>query len=264
MRVFLIFVLAAIPAFAQRPVAQIVNLTRGGTLDFQVGDRFELVITAWANEPVSVRTTRSSMTDWSRIIGWTDQSGHWASEGKFEKADFGAWSQGWTVGGKLTAQPLQFFVAGSCLPGHPGILNQSGPNISLNCETANGEQNFVTPSFGDSFRTPDGRVIPGLTTHGGTPEQRTGFVIEEGGPSGQSGDDAAVLITKVIDANALNEREIRNVIQIIRLAFQNLDRKAPASNPIATIALLKQLANQTEMEGLKKEIAATVAFIQAI
>src|SRR5947208_16606453 len=110
MRAFLIFVLAAIPAFAQSPVAQLVNLTRGGSIDFQVGDRFAIVITAWANEPVSVRTTRNSVTDWSMIIGWTDRSGHWATQGQFEKADFGDWSQGWTVGGKLSAQPLKFFV----------------------------------------------------------------------------------------------------------------------------------------------------------
>jgi len=264
MRAILIFALAAIPALAQNPVAQIVNLTRGGTTDFQVGDRFGIVITAWANEPVSVRTTRNSVTDWSLVIGWTDQSGHWATQGQFEKSDFGQWSQGWTVGAKLTAQPLQFFVTGSCLPGRPGSMSTSGPNIALNCETAAGEQTFVTQSFGDSFRTPDGRVIPGLVTHGGTPEQRMSIVIEEGGPSGQVGDAAAALITKVIDANTLSEREIRNVIQIIRMAFQNLDHNSPTSNPIATVALLKQLTNQTELESLKKEIAATIAFVQAI
>ena len=250
---------------AQTPGAQLVNLSRVGSTDFQVGDRFELVITAWANEPVSVRTTRNSVADWSLIIGWTDQSGHWSREGQFEKADFGLWNQGWTVGGKRTVQPLTFFVTGSCLTNRPGAMEQSGPNISMSCETASGEQTFVTPSFGASFRAPDGRVVPGLKGSG-TPEQRMGILIEEsGGPSGLAGDAAAVLIAKVIDSNALDEREIRNVMQIIRLAFQNVDRNEPTeNNPVATLSLLKHLADDTDAAKLKKEIAATISFVHPI
>lgn len=265
MRTLLLLALAAIPAMSQTPPgAEVVNLTRLGSTDFQVGDWYEVVVTGWANEPVSVRTTRNSVTDWSLVLGWTDQSGHWSTEGRFEKDDFGFWSEGWTVGGLRTVQPLTYFVTGSCLPGHDGLMEQSGPYITLSCETAEGQQTFVTPSFGASFRTPDGRVIPGMA-HGGTPELRMGTLIEDaGGPSGESGDAAAALIAKVIDANALDEREIGNVIQIIRVAFQNLDRKAPTANPVAAMELLKRLVDDAKAAKLKKDIAATIAFVQPI
>ena len=57
-RALLIFVALAIPLAAQNPSARLTNTSRPGATDFQVGDRFEVVITGAANQPVSVRTSR--------------------------------------------------------------------------------------------------------------------------------------------------------------------------------------------------------------
>ncbi len=76
MRILLILGLAAVPAIvpamAQIPIVQLTNVTRPASSDFQTGDRFQIVITAAANQPVSVRTTMKGRTDWSPVIGWTD------------------------------------------------------------------------------------------------------------------------------------------------------------------------------------------------
>jgi hypothetical protein len=57
MRGLLILAVAVISAVAQGPVVQLTNTTRPASKDFQIGDRFEFVITAAPNQPVSVRTT---------------------------------------------------------------------------------------------------------------------------------------------------------------------------------------------------------------
>ena len=88
-----------------------------------------------------------------------------------------------------------------------------------------------------------------------------GDLIEaSGGHSGRHGDEAAALIAKVIGVNVLNDRETRNVLSIIRLAFQNRNVVPPTSNP-ATLQLLRSLTAVTEDEILKKEISGTVAFV---
>ena len=90
-----------------------------------------------------------------------------------------------------------------------------------------------------------------------------GNLIESsGGNAGQHGDDAAVLITKVIGANALSDREIRNVLSIIGLAFQNRNVVPPTVNP-ATLLLLQRLAAEAQTDDVKQEIAKTAAFIQS-
>ena len=60
---FLLILAMGVPMFAQIPVAQLNNATRPASKDFQVGDRFEIVITGAAKQPVSVRTTRMGRTD---------------------------------------------------------------------------------------------------------------------------------------------------------------------------------------------------------
>ena len=57
MRVLLILAVAVIPAVAQNPVVRLTNATRPASGDFQIGDLFEIVITAAANQPVSVQLT---------------------------------------------------------------------------------------------------------------------------------------------------------------------------------------------------------------
>jgi hypothetical protein len=102
-------------------------------------------------------------TDWGPVIGSTDGIGRWSVAGQFKKSDFGDWREVWTVGGKLASPAVQFFVNAPCLPGTQGPVSVSGPNLALACETAEGRQTFSTPSPSDSFRTPDGRAVPGIS-----------------------------------------------------------------------------------------------------
>jgi hypothetical protein len=75
MRVPLLLVLAILPAAAQSPLARLLNVSRPGSTDFQIGDRFEILISGAPSQPVSVRTTMHGRTDWSPIVGSTDSSG---------------------------------------------------------------------------------------------------------------------------------------------------------------------------------------------
>lgn len=263
MRTLLILAFVAIPVSAQNPVATISNTTRPGSADFQVGDRFEVVITGAANQPISVRTTRvPNRTDWGPVIDRTDARGRWSTRGQFEKADFGPWSEAWTVGGKLANPVVSFSVTGPCLSGGRGMTWVSGSHVAESCQTAAGEQTFATPSDSDSFRTPDGREVPGRMQ----PGLDMASLIEDtangaAAHSGEHGDDAAALITKLIGANALSDGEIRNVLWIVRAAFQNRNVVPPTANP-ATLLLLQHLASEAERENLKQEIFQTIDFVR--
>jgi hypothetical protein len=123
MRVLVFLAVAIIPAAAQRPMVRLINVTRPAGSDFQIGDRFEIVITGAADQPVSVRTTMNSRTDWGPVIGRTGISGRWSTTSDFAKSDFGDWGEA--------------------------------------CETAEGRQTFATPPDTEPFRTPDGSWFPG-------------------------------------------------------------------------------------------------------
>jgi hypothetical protein len=85
-----------------------------------------------------------------------------------------------------------------------------------------------------------------------------------GARSRQRGDEAAALITKMIGSNALGEDEMRNVLSIIRAAFEKPDRiPQAAKDPSATLLLLRNLVNSTEPGSLKQQIAETMAYVQA-
>src|ERR1039457_3160998 len=241
MRVPLLLVLAIIPAAAQSPLVRLLNASRPISGDFQVGDRFEILITGAPNQPVSVRTSMHGRTDWSPIIGSTDNTGRWSTGGQFEKSDFGDKREIWTVGGKLASPAIQFSVNAPCLPGGQGQSLISGPNIILNCETTEGTQTFVTPSLSDPFRTPDGRLIPGRRTEetpglyhteiiqdliaGGT-EMRADRISLQSSRGGL-GDETADLISKLIGVNALNEDEKKKEKTGIRVLFTGLNLKKP-------------------------------------
>jgi hypothetical protein len=271
MRVLLILAAAGLAALAQSPVVRLTNATRPGVQEFQIGDRFEIVVTGAADQPVSVRTMRMGQTDWGPVIGRTDGSGRWSTSGKFEKVDFGAWSQLWTVGGKLADPRLVVFVGAPRPKGAASLVSVSGPNISMTCETAEGRQVFSTPSAAEPFRTPDGRVIPGRLQADRTAEQYQAEIMESliaGWESGrkvrQPGDEAGTLITRIIGPNALDGSETRNVLSIVRAAFEKPERiPEEAKAPSGTLLLLENLANSTVREDLKTEILETVAFVQA-
>ena len=270
MRILLILSIVVVPAVAQSPVVHLTNTTRPDSRDFQIGDRFEIVVTGAANQPISVRTIMQGRTDWGPIIGWTDLSGRWSTTGQFEKRDFGGWSEVWTVGGKRANPAVHFSVGAPCLKGGQGFVMMSGPNMVLTCETAEGRQTFATPSDTEPFRTPDGRLIPGRLSNM-TAEQYHAEIMQSlitsranDAGSGQLGDEAGALIAKIIGANALDDDETRNVLSIIRAAFEKPDRiPQAAKDPSRTLGLLRNLVEGTGQESLKQQIAETMAYVQA-
>jgi hypothetical protein len=277
MRVPLLLVLAIIPAAAQSPLVHLLNASRPLSRDFQIGDRFEIVITGAPNQPVSVRTTMHGRTDWSPVIGSTDSSGRWSTSGQFSKSDFGSWGEVWTVGGKLASPAIQFSVNAPCLAGGQGaFLFQSGPNTNLSCETTEGPQTFMTPSSSDPFRTPDGRLVRQAAEQ--TSEQYRIDILQYlitsrekdlketrvSFKSSRRGDETADLISRLIGVNALTEEETRNTLALIRAAFEKPETIQPlARNPSRTLLLLRHLEDFTDQDGLKREIAETIAYVQA-
>jgi hypothetical protein len=278
MRVLLVLALTVIPAVAQTPYVRLVNLSRPGSRDFQIGDRFEILITGAPNQPVSVRTTMQGRTDWSPIIGSTDSTGRWSVGGQFSKSDFGDWGQVWTVGGKLASPTIQFPVNAPCLPSGQGFIKMMSLARAETCETADGRQTFVTPSSSDPFRTPDGRLVPGKATKQ-TPERYQMNSLQSlitgrerdvrARISRQSwrsslGDKTADLIGALIGVNALNEEETRNSLAMMRAAFEKPETIEPlAKDPSKTLLLLRHLADFTDQESLKREIAETIVYVQA-
>ena len=241
MRILLTLFLAIVPAVAQIPLVRLLNASRPAG-DFQIGDRFEIVITAAPNQRVSVRTSRHGRTDWSPVIGSTDNTGRWSTGGQFEKSDFGSWGEIWTVGGKLAKPVIQFSVNAPCLPsGRNRSLFMSGPNMILSCETAQGTQTFATATLWDSFRTPDGRLVNGraseqmqeryyseLLQHFMANGMGTTPVALQSSQGGL-GDETADLISKLIGVNALKEDETRNSLAIIRAAFEKPENIQPTA-----------------------------------
>ena len=265
-RTLSIFALFVTSLAAQNAAVKITNVSRPGSTDFQVGDRFEVVVTGAPNLPVSVRTTRQGRTDWGPVIAYTDASGRWSTEGQFEKQDFGEWRETWTVGGMVANPVIAVSVGGGCQPGGRGLMNQSGPNVALFCDTATGQQSFVTPSDGDSFRTPDGRVIAGRVRSSETADEFHANMISEmitGGHirPGKILSGSVSLIGDVIGVNALTDKEIQTVIAISHAVFEGQYRAKTAIPSL--IALLQHLASETDLPSLKQQLAETIAFVQA-
>jgi hypothetical protein len=267
--------LALVPAAAQVPLVNLLNVSRPGS-DFQVGDRFEIVIRAAPGQPVSIRTSRQGRIDWSPIVGSTDSTGQWSTSGQFDKRDFGSWGEIWTVGRKLAVPVIQFSVNAPCLPdGRNRFATMSGPNMMLTCETPQGPQTFATPGLSDSFRAPDGRLIDSGASEQ-TQEQYHSEMLQHFMMNGMGttrvalhssrgglGDEAAELISKLIGVNALTDDETRNLLAIVRAAFEKPERIQPtAREPLRTLRLLRHLAADTDGTDLKREIDQTVAFFE--
>ena len=220
-------------------------------------------------------------TDWSPVIAATDSTGLWFTEGQFGESDFGGWSEVWTVGGKPASPAVQFWVNAPCLQGGQGFAQISGIHMVLTCETAEGRRTSATPSDADPFRTPDGRLVPGRLIVQ-TPEQyqteTLQYLITSGGgketggarialqsSSGGLGDETADRIMKLIGVNALRDDEMRNVLTIIRAAFERPESIAPSAKaPTKTLLFLRHLADSTDQDSLKKQIAETIAYLQSL
>jgi hypothetical protein len=275
LRVLFLLVLANVAAVAQSPLVRVLNTSRPASTDFKIGDRFGIEITGAPNQPVSVRTTRQGRTDWSPVIGSTDSIGRWSTAGQFEKSDFGGWTEVWTIGGKLASPAIHFWVNAPCLPGGNVLAAMSGPNVVLTCDTPENRQTFVTPFLPDPFRTPEGRLVNGRASEQ-TQEQYHTEILQHLITSGMGtarialqssrgslGDETADLISKLIGANALYEDETRNLLAIIQAAFENPETiQRSATNPSSTLLLLRHLADFTDQDRLKREIADTMAYVQ--
>ena len=277
MRNLFVLLMVAIPAAAQAPLVRLVNASHPASSVFQVGDRYEVLVTGAPNQPVSVRTTMNGLTDWGPVIGTTDSTGRWSASGQFEKSDFGSWREVWTVGGKLASPAVQFSVNAPCLPGGEGMVAVSGPNMMRTCETAEGRQSFGISFASASFRTPDGRLVPGRSPGQETQDVFQMRVLQEiitgqqpyrgefglQSSRGGRGDETAELIANLVGVNALSEGEIRNVLSIVRIAFARQDNIAPgAKYPARSLKLLQHLADLTSDSSLQREIAATVEYLQ--
>lgn len=217
--------------------------------------------------------------DWGPVIGSTDDIGRWSATGRFEEKDFGGWSEIWTVGGKLAIPRIRFTVQAPCLPGGPNIQGVSGPNQFVSCETPEGRRTFVTSS--DSFRTPDGRLVPRRKPGDMTPDEYhmdiLQYLITSQGndiaqarislqsSSGGLGDEVAALIARLTGANALNDDETRNVLAIVHAAFEKPETIALSARvPSRTLQFLHHLADLTDPDSLKQRIAETIAYVQTV
>lgn len=277
MRVLIALALAASLGFGQPPLARIVNPDQLTAAKFQVGDRFEILLSGAANQPVSVRTAKDGHTDWGPAIGRTDASGHFSISGAFEKGDLGAWMEVWTVGGKLANPTVRFSVEPRCLPGKPSFAASTGCCIVVMCETLEGTRSFASPSASSSFRTPDGRVVGVRPAEQAQEQYRTeileNFIVSKQpepprlalqSSRGGLGDETSDLIAKLIGVNALSDQETRNVLTLVRSAFDKPETIAPgARQPLRTLMLLRHLADLADDAALKREIDATIYHLQS-
>jgi hypothetical protein len=259
MRVLFALLVVVIPAAAQNPLVRLVNASHPASSVFQVGDRFEVLVTGAPNQPVSVRTTMNGRTGWGPIIGSTDSTGRWSTAGQFEKNDFGGWYEVWTVGGKLASPVVQFSVNAPCLPGGRGMAFTSGPNVMQTCETAEGSQSFSTSPGQEAQDVYQMGILQHLITAQG---QSTGPVALWSS-RGSRGDETAELITNLIGVNALSEGEIRNVLSIVRNAFAKPETLAPGTTyPARSLKLLRHLADLTDDSSLRRQITETLEYVQ--
>jgi hypothetical protein len=82
-------------------------------------------------------------------------------------------------------------------------------------------------------------------------------------PSGGLGDDVAGLIARLIGVNALSDDETRNVLEIIHASFEKPETIAPSARvPSKTLPFLHHLADLTDQDSLKQQIAETIAYVQ--
>jgi hypothetical protein len=174
------------------------------------------------------------------------------------------------VGGKVANPVVNFDVGAPCIKGGEGFIFASGPNVRQTCDTQDGkEQLFTTPSLGDSFRTPDGRVVRGENQLNETAEEYHLQIMQEmvGGGAPKEpvklAADAGELIVKLIGVNALTETETRNALAIVRSAYAPLTPfRATEEQKPAMLAMLRQLATGAEGQRLKDEVAGTIEFVQ--
>jgi hypothetical protein len=81
---------------------------------------------------------------------------------------------------------------------------------------------------------------------------------------GGLGDETAGLVAQLIGPNALHDSETRNLLAILRAAFEKPQSIAPsAKDPSRTLQLLNRLAASADQESLRNQISETIAYIQS-
>jgi hypothetical protein len=115
-------------------VARVNNTTRVGSATFQLGDRFELLVTGPAHQSVSIRTTRDQgRTDWGPVIGWTDASGRWSISGQFRKGRLRSLEPGLDGRGQTGKSSGSFFGGRALFAGYAG-RTESDVHLRLRTE----------------------------------------------------------------------------------------------------------------------------------
>jgi hypothetical protein len=80
---------------------------------------------------------------------------------------------------------------------------------------------------------------------------------------GGRGDEGAGLIARLIGVNAISDDETRNVLAIIHAAFEKPQSINPSARiPLKTLQFLQHLADLTDQDSLKQQIADTIAYVQ--
>ena len=81
---------------------------------------------------------------------------------------------------------------------------------------------------------------------------------------GGLGDETAGLISQLIGVNALSESETRNVLAIVRAAFEKPETLLPSAKiPSQTLLLLRHIEQFAGEDSLKRQIAEAIAYFQA-
>jgi hypothetical protein len=77
------------------------------------------------------------------------------------------------------------------------------------------------------------------------------------------GDNAAVLIEKLIGKNAWTVQEVQRVLMIIHAAFEQRNHLRPAlTDPVATTTFLQTLNSATDRDNSKRLVADTIHYLQ--
>jgi hypothetical protein len=137
----------------------------------------------------------------------------------------------------------------------------------LSCDTAEGQRSFVAPSQGDPFRTPDGRTIEGRLPSTQTAEQYRMQIMESLMSTGNTeasklNAEAGDLVPKMTGVNALTDAEIRNVLSIVRTAYEQTQFRAGEAQKSGMLQLLQHLDGETDQLALKQQIAELIDFVR--
>ena len=74
--------------------------------------------------------------------------------------------------------------------------------------------------------------------------------------------EAGDLVLKMIGVNALTDAEARNVLSIVRTAYEQIQFRAGEKEKPGMLLLLQRLQDGTDQPALKRQIAETIDFVR--